>query len=476
MFYFKLFFLILFAELYFNTSVCIAKSSISGYCNTKCKKEGNFKNRKLCFSNCIKNNKNSTYSKEKKVNNQKKLQVGKNYENKSIEEKNKKNINQNKTKNILKRTSKISAIPDNSISSLIDFEQTKKTNHKKIKVNTKNKGVYNLCIPKKKTDIKKEKKINKALENAKDELKDHIKTSLIRNNVREEIINYVVDSLKFSKKAEKKNNEIKKRTMMEAIEKYDIQNRGKTGKVYKKMYKEALNEITDIFNVEANILLTIWAMETSYGSFIGNYNAFTALYSASMNSTDIQRLRYFENNLIHLSKLVDEGVFAKNVVSSFDGGLGGCQFMPDSVYKYALSLRGGKPDIINKNEDVLASIGNYLYSMGWRYNDGILTEITLPNNFDKCLIGMNTIKTIKEWKKLGIIPHKNGIGKEYMEDDNKLASVILTDIDNDDIKDYKKRAFLVYDNFKVILTYNPRLQYGIISGLIYEEIGNDLSY
>ena len=45
-----------------------------------------------------------------------------------------------------------------------------------------------------------------------------------------------------------------------------------------------LEVVEDVFYVEPEAILTIWAMETNYGSFIGSYDAFNALYSACMNA------------------------------------------------------------------------------------------------------------------------------------------------------------------------------------------------
>ena len=213
-------------------------------------------------------------------------------------------------------------------------------------------------------------------------------------------------------------------------------------------------------------------METSYGTFLGDSDAFEALYSACMNAESISRLKFFEDNIISLAILVDHGFFKKDVKSSFDGGLGCCQFMPVSFYRFAVSYRGDKADIINNNEDVFASIGNYLHSMGWRYKEGILTEIDLPDDFNVCLIGMNTVKTVSEWKELGVRLNSSGIGAKYINDDFAKASVIVVDQDDNDGDIKGKRAFLVYDNYKVILTYNSRLKYGIVAGLLFEGIGN----
>ena len=113
-------------------------------------------------------------------------------------------------------------------------------------------------------------------------------------------------------------------------------------------------------------------------------------------------------------------------------------------------------------------VTNYLNNLGWRYNEGVLTEIILPDNFEICNIGMNTRKTIAEWKALGVKPHDNGIGSVNLINEDSVASIIVLDINKEDKELKDKRAFFVYDNFKVILGYNQHIKYVITAGLMYE--------
>ena len=83
---------------------------------------------------------------------------------------------------------------------------------------------------------------------------------------------------------------------------------------------------------------------------------------------------------------------------------------------------------------------------------------------------MNTRKTIAEWKALGIKQHTNNIGNMNLISADKMASVIVLDVNDENKKLQDKRAFLVYDNFKVILGYNQAPKYGITAGLIYEDL------
>ena len=429
------------------------------------KKKNNAKNDKV--AKVVKGSKENINKKEsKKVDKQKKK------EQKKAIKKQKQNI---------RKIEKIEFLDDKRILDLIDEQQQMVVSKKQIKVRTKNKGVPKMCLNKGKNlnqvSLNSNNnakvsgdKVNNELKKAKDELDRHIEKSLKTNEISEDLIDYIMDNLEYITYTKKKHTEIVNRKNIDYIDSYNIDNIViNKGLKYKEKYANEFEEIENLFSVNQEIILAIWAMETNYGANIGNFNAFKALYSACINAGSLEKLRYFENNIISLAILVDKGYFKKDVKSSFDGGLGGCQFMPDSFYKFAVSLDGGKTDIINKNEDVIASIGNYLHSVGWRYNEGVLTEIEIPN-IDPCLIGMNTVKTVEEWKKLGIVPHKNKIGIDYFYDDLAEASIILTDVNHLDSNVKNRRAFLVYDNYKVILGYNSRIDYGLKAGLMFELI------
>ena len=383
----------------------------------------------------------------------------------------------------IKKITKMDFLDDDKIIALIDEQQKLAMNKKQIQVRVKNKGVPKACLLNSKNISQNmtsgtinnngtENKKQKELTRTKNSLKEDLKASLIANDVNPKTIDYILDNVKYIKSTVAKNNAVITRGDIESIESYKPTNRAMRGLQLKKQYKKELNTVEQLFYVEPELILAIWAMETDYGTLIGDYPAFNALYSACINASTMARLHYFEDNIIALAMLVDRGYFSRDVISSFDGGIGGCQFMPDSFYKFAVSMNGDKPDIINNNADVFASIGNYMHSMGWRYGEGVITEIEMPVNIDKCLIGFNTSKTVGEWKKLGIKAHPNEIGADFFENNDSKASIIVTDIDKDDVKPAEKRAFLAYDNFKVILGYNQKLRYGITAGLIFEELRN----
>lgn len=358
---------------------------------------------------------------------------------------------------------------DEELINLIDEDNLIKK-YKKSSFINKNKGVSKICLPKTKITTQKQKIINQDLEDRKEGLRQHILLSLKANNINNELTIKIYKNLTHIKSTISKNRTFIKELEEDFIKRYNIDYRFKQTLLQKNKYLDELEIIEDTFFVNLEAIITIWGMETMFGKNIGRYNAFNALYSACMNADTMQRLEYFEYNLIMLAKLVDTGFFKEDVKSSFDGGLGGCQFMPDSVYRLALSYDGNKADIINNNLDVLTSIGNYLYNKGWKKDQGVLTEITLPDDFDICLSGLNNKKSVKEWFELGIQLHKSRVGYLNIEDEDKQASIIIVDIDNDKKTLKEKKAFLVYDNYKVFLTYNKEIKYGITAGIIYEKL------
>ena len=407
-----------------------------------------------------------------------------------LAEKKQDDISKMNTKEEIKRCKEDEAIINDNkeITNSIDKEETS-IPLKNIIID-KNKGVPSVCLKKTKDDnkkfvykfinfleLKKAKRFRYKfinyleLKKAKSNLKVHINELLIANNVSSNTIEYVINHLKYLK-IKNKNKENVNRKMIDFIEMHNISEHVKFGKFYNKMYKHTLSEIEDLFKVDSDIIVTIWGMETKFGSFVGDYDAFMALYSACMNANSIERLQYFEKNIIYLALLIDRGLLKKDTASLLDGGIGGCKFMPESFYNFAISLEKKKADIINNNKDVFTSIANYIHSFGWRYKEGILTEVTLPENFDYCMVGMNTVKKIKDWKKLGVRLHKNKIGAKYMKNDSTTASIILIDPDDFSKKESisNKRAFLVYDNYKVMMKYNQQLAYGLTAGLIFEGI------
>ena len=125
-----------------------------------------------------------------------------------------------------------------------------------------------------------------------------------------------------------------------------------------------LHKVAKTFDVEPRYIVALWGMETDYGAHAGNYSV---LQSLATLAYDGRRRDLFEDELIDALKIINGGQWSSDdLVGSWAGAMGNCQFMPSSYLKYAVDFDGdGKADIWNSLPDSFASIANYLHQSGW---------------------------------------------------------------------------------------------------------------
>lgn len=118
------------------------------------------------------------------------------------------------------------------------------------------------------------------------------------------------------------------------------------------------------YGVQAEILVTIWGMETAFGSFQGSKNVFNGLATLAF---DCRRTEMFQNELIAAMQIVDRGdIPLERMRGAEHGEIGQAQFLPTSYLKYAVDGDGdGHRDLIRSSTDTLASVANYLRAKGW---------------------------------------------------------------------------------------------------------------
>ncbi|WP_180996771.1 lytic murein transglycosylase, partial [Xanthomonas citri] len=82
-------------------------------------------------------------------------------------------------------------------------------------------------------------------------------------------------------------------------------------------------------------------------------------------------------------------------------------------------------------------------------------EVQLSAGFDYAQADLTIKKTVAEWQRLGVAPHRP-IAPALAQ---QLASVLLP-------TGYRGPAFLVFDNFRSILRYNNSTAYALAVGLL----------
>lgn len=230
------------------------------------------------------------------------------------------------------------------------------------------------------------------------------------------------------------------------------------GKAALKRQQAALTAIEAKYGVPAEIITAIWGLESAYGTFRGSDPVLNSMASLAY---DARRAEFFEQQVIAALTILQSGDTDRgNLKGSWAGAMGHTQFMPGSFIDHAVDWDGdGKRNIWGDDpRDALASAAAYLKANGWVTGQPWGVEVRIPDGFDYLLANRDVIKTPQEWADLGLLDTE---GKAVP--DHGAASILLP-------AGAGGPAFMVFNNFEVIETYNTADAYVIAVGHLADRI------
>ncbi|MGH6920607.1 MAG: lytic murein transglycosylase [Geminicoccaceae bacterium] len=230
------------------------------------------------------------------------------------------------------------------------------------------------------------------------------------------------------------------------------------GRALLEEHRELLERVAADYGVQPRFIVALWGIETSYGGWSGSTPVIGALATLAY---DGRRAAFFRSELMHALRIIDDGnVEAGNMLGSWAGAMGQSQFMPSSYVRNAVDYDGdGRRDIWGSLPDVFASIANYLAKAGWnaRYTWG--REVGLPAALGDGLEGLEVRRSLPAWHDLGV-QRADGTPLPVVALD---ASLLRTD-------DGQGPAYLVYDNFRVLMAWNRSTYFGLTVGQLADLI------
>ena len=236
--------------------------------------------------------------------------------------------------------------------------------------------------------------------------------------------------------------------------------------------QELINKIEKEFKVEKELMLALMGIETNFGNYVGQMDILSSLATLSF---DKRRSEFFTNELITLLKLIEtKKVDHKSLYGSWAGAFGYFQFMPSTIDNYAIDYNNNKEINLKNNIDAFASAANYLSKIGWRTERPCFYKVVLKDNIPNKYLNTSAQK-IKNKKKLSFF-------MKYIEKD-KLPSnlnfnykVAIVTPDKDIVKDAEKLtpAYIVYDNYEVILKWNRSLRFSLAVCTLKDKFENEL--
>ena len=139
---------------------------------------------------------------------------------------------------------------------------------------------------------------------------------------------------------------------------------------------------------------------------------------------------------------------------SWAGAFGPTQFMPTAFKRYAVDVDGdGRRDVVDDPADLIASTANNLKKDGWQTGQTWGYEVVVPAGFDYMLADRAKAMTISQWEHLGL----KRAGGETFPHGSERAYLLAP-------AGAQGPGFLMLQNFRVIMKYNPAEAYALATG------------
>ena len=306
------------------------------------------------------------------------------------------------------------------------------------------------------------------------EWKKNFKKIALQNNISEETFDVVMVNIKFLPNVikydrfqpefyEDTKTYISKRTSSKKVSK---------GVNFYQNNIELIDNIEKKFNIEKELLLSLMGIETNFGTYVGKMDILSSLATLSF---DKRRSKFFSNELLILLRLIEnKQINYKTLYGSWAGAFGFFQFMPSTMKNYAIDFDGNNYIDLKNNIDAYASAANYLKKIGWKSNEPCFYKIVLSKDTPKKYLNvsakkLHNKKELKYFRKF--IINNNILENSY---DNFKVAIITPDKDIIPGSQTLSPAYIVFNNYEIILKWNRSLRFSLAVCTLKDKIKNVL--
>ena len=256
------------------------------------------------------------------------------------------------------------------------------------------------------------------------------------------------------------------------ISKRTSKNKVKKGINFYKENTNLINKVENKYSIEKELLLSLMGIETNYGTYVGKMDILSSLSTLSF---DKRRSEFFTNELLILLKLIDTNVIDyKTLYGSWAGAFGFFQFMPSTIKNHAVDFNDDDYIDLKNEHDAYASASNYLNNMGWKKNSHCFYKVKLNEKIKKKYLNVSAKKIINK-KKLRYFK-RYIINSEKLDfiDENLRVGIITPDKDIIPDAETLNPAYIVFDNYEIILKWNRSLRFALAVCTLKDKIKNEL--
>ena len=304
--------------------------------------------------------------------------------------------------------------------------------------------------------------------------KENFKNVALKNDISEETFDTVMANVKFLPNVikydryqpefyEDTKTYINKRTSSKKVSK---------GIEFYRKNSDLINTIENLYNIDKELLLALMGIETNFGTYVGKMDIISSLATLSF---DERRSEFFSNELIILLKLIEaKQIDYKTLYGSWAGAFGFFQFMPSTMKNYAIDYDQNNYINLKDNNDAYASAANYLNKIGWKDTEPCFYKIELSNDIPNKYLNVSA-KKLHDKKKLKYF-RKYIVNDEFIDSslDNLNTAIITPDKDIVPDAEDLSPAFIVFNNYEIILKWNRSLRFSLAVCTLKEKFENEL--
>ncbi len=217
-------------------------------------------------------------------------------------------------------------------------------------------------------------------------------------------------------------------------------------------YAQAFDAVERTYGVDKFVVAAIWGVESNYGTLGGDR---PVVRSTATLACVGRRQNYFREEFLSALEILQRGdVPPEHLVGSWAGAFGPTQFMPTSFKRYAVDFDGdGRRDVVDSIPDMIASTANNLKTDGWVSGRSWGYEVVLPPSFNYLLADRAKPMAVRQWEAVGV----RRAGNKPFPHPEENAFLLLP-------AGARGPAFLMTQNFHVIMKYNPAEAYALAIG------------
>jgi lytic murein transglycosylase len=224
------------------------------------------------------------------------------------------------------------------------------------------------------------------------------------------------------------------------------------GREILKKYKVQFDAVERAYGVDRYTIAAIWGIESNYSTQMGERNV---VQSTATLACVGRRQAYFKDEFLSALEILNHGdLKPEQMRGSWAGAFGPTQFMPTAFKRYAVDADGdGRRDVVDDPADLIASTANNLKKDGWQAGQTWGYEVVVPKGFNYMLADRAKTMTMAQWERLGLT---RASGQPLPPTSEKAYLLAPAGAEGP--------GFLMLQNFRVIMKYNPAEAYALAIG------------